>query len=111
MEKLTRPFRYPNSVPVTQWLLEEDRWWWWWWWPSVKLAGSAGILHAVGVMIGNDRKTERKTRMTLVLLWDRFFADGWTRDTSCRGGAGGETGGGGGRGGRDVLDGRSTEFR
>lgn len=63
MERLTRPFRYPNNVPV---ILE----------PAIirlllsgkRPPGREGSLHA-GVIIGNDRKTLRKTRKTLV----RFF--------------------------------------
>lgn len=63
MERLTRPFRYPNNVPVIlepvniRLLLSGNR-------PP----GREGSLHA-GVIIGNDRKTLRKTRKTLV----RFF--------------------------------------
>lgn len=49
-------------------------WLWLWWWPSI---GSDGNLHA-GVMMGNDRKTERKTRTTLGLCF--LFWEGWTRE-------------------------------
>lgn len=63
MERLTRPFRYPNNVPVILepliiWLLLSGN----------RPPGREGSLHA-GVIIGNDRKTLRKTRKTLV----RFF--------------------------------------
>lgn len=66
----------------------------------------------MGVMMGNDRKTERKTRSTFVLLWDRFLCEGWIRDTSNRGGAGGgESGGtGGGVVGSISLCGGSSEI-
>lgn len=46
-----------------------------------------GILHA-GDMIGRDRKTDRKTRRTFVLLFLFRFWEGWIRDTGCRGSAG-----------------------
>lgn len=40
-----------------------------------------------GVMIGRERKTERKTRMTLGLR--RFFWEGRTRERDIGGGGGG----------------------
>lgn len=54
--------------------------------------GMEGILQ-VGVIIGNDRKTERKTRRTLVLCF--LLLVGWTREDW-------GLGGGGGAGGVDV---------
>lgn len=48
--------------------------------------GKLGSLHA-GVMMGRDLKTDRKTRITFVLLL--FFWEGWTREMEERGGGGG----------------------
>lgn len=48
--------------------------------------GKFGNLHA-GVMMGRDRNTDRKTRMTFVLLL--FFWEGCTREMGRRGGGGG----------------------
>lgn len=96
-DRLTRPFRYPKSVPVTR-LPDGVR--------SVSSPdGSDGILHA-GVMIGKDRKTDRKTRKTLVLFFFRF--DGGTREDEdedeedCGGGGGG--GGGAEESGGDSME-------
>lgn len=61
-------------------------------WPSDKLPGGMGILQMVGETMGNDRKTERKTRNTLADLFF-FFTEGCTRDTGWRGGGGGGGGG------------------
>lgn len=66
---------------------------WWWWWLSGIPAGSDGNLHD-GVMIGKDRKTERKTRTILGLLCF-FFWEGWMREIVWGNGIGG----GGGEGG------------
>lgn len=81
IDRLTRPFRYPNSVPLTR--VPED---------MVRLEsilppGRDGILQAVGVMIGKDRKTDLKTRKTLPLLF--FLMEGWTRDEGWPGSGGG----------------------
>lgn len=43
--------------------------------------GRLGNLHAVGVMIGKERKADRKTRRTFGLCF-LFFWDGWTRETA-----------------------------
>ena len=78
MERLTRPFRYPNNVPV----IRE---------PALFLPsgilppGRVGNLHA-GDMMGNDRKTDRKTRRTFGLFF--FLVDGWRRDNGGAGGGG-----------------------
>lgn len=39
--------------------------------------GRCGILHAVGVIMGKDRRTDLKTRKTLVLCF--FLMEGWRR--------------------------------
>lgn len=83
MDRDTRPFRYPNSVPLTRVpeeavLLE-----------SILPMGSDGILQA-GVMMGKDRKTERNTRRTLLLLF--LFWDGWRREEGWLGSGGGSGG-------------------
>lgn len=85
MDRLTRPFLYPKSVPVTR-LPDGPRN------VSDRPDGSDGILHA-GVMMGKDRNTDRKTRKTLVLFFLRL--DGGTREEEdeeeedCGGGGGG----------------------
>lgn len=85
IDRLTRPFRYPKSVPVTR-LPDGPRN------VSDRPDGRDGILHA-GVMIGKDRNTDRKTRKTLVLCFLRL--DGGTREEEdeeeqdCGGGGGG----------------------
>ncbi|KAF4400576.1 hypothetical protein G4B88_023369 [Cannabis sativa] len=64
-------------------------------------------------MIGNERKTDRKTLRTFVLLCDLFLCDGWIRDTGIRGSAGaggGAVNGGGGDGGIDLDGDESVEF-
>lgn len=82
MEMLTRPFRYPNSVPVIRVPAAV--------FPSgIFPCGREGNLHADGVMIGNVRKTDRKTRRTLVLFFFFFDDEGSTRDNGGGGGGGG----------------------
>lgn len=84
MERLTRPFRYPNSVPHTRLP------------PEVLLTsgnrppGRVGNLH-VGVMMGKVRKTDRKTRNTLVLCLF-LDAEGCMRVDDGVGGGGGDGG-------------------
>nr|GMC93232.1 uncharacterized protein LOC109191710 [Ipomoea batatas]GMC94683.1 uncharacterized protein LOC109191710 [Ipomoea batatas] len=79
-DRLTRPFRYPNSVPVTR---APDSW-------NRLPLGSAGNLQTGWVMIGNDRKTDLTTRNTFSGLFPFFLlTEGSTRDN------------GGGDGGRD----------
>lgn len=63
--------------------------------PSGNPVGKYGNLHA-GVIMGNERKTERKTRKTLMGLCF-FLVEGWTRESCWRGGGGG--------GGAEDVDG------
>lgn len=65
---------------------------------SSRPPGSEGILHAVGVMMGKDRRTDRKTRKTLVLSFF-FLTEGWRRVEEFGRGLGS---GGGGAGGTVV---------
>lgn len=101
MDRLTRPFRYPKSVPVT--LLPDGV-------RSVSDSpdGSDGILHA-GVMMGKDRKTDRNTRKTFVLCF--FLFDGGTREDEDADEDEEDCGGGGGGGGgvEDSGGGSSSE--
>ncbi|CAA3003107.1 Hypothetical predicted protein, partial [Olea europaea subsp. europaea] len=55
---------------------------------------AGGNLEAVGVMMGNDQKTDRKSQNTLTAL-HFFLVEGWTRDNACAGD---------GRGGGAVSD-------
>lgn len=78
MERLTRPFRYPKRVPVTRAPAAAPRV------SGRRPPGREGSLQA-GVMMGKDRKTERKTRNTLTGLV--FFLEmGWRRVKAWGGG-------------------------
>ena len=70
MERLTRPLRYPNNVPVTLDVL-------WCGSATPKPGLITGILHAMDdvVKIGKERNTVRRTLKTFDLFFF-FFEDG-----------------------------------
>lgn len=80
MERLTRPLRYPKRVPVMRAPLLSGR----------RPLGREGRRQAVGVIMGKERKTVRKTRKTLPDLVF-FLVEGCTRvRVFCGGGGGGD---------------------
>lgn len=77
IERLTRPFLYPNNVPVMPVLFSGKR-------PP----GREGSLHT-GVIIGKDRNTLRKALKIFTGRFLLFFEEGLTRDNGVVGGVGG----------------------